>query len=134
MYEYLQPDDVLQIHDYSIQRYGGLPGLNPKEGMHCVEAKCYLMQQSFDGKDLYPLLEEKAAAYNYYFTIGHCFVDGNKRVGYLAASTFLNLNGYEFLLGDEGLYNMSISISNNEKRPSFHRVVDWVRKHVRKTA
>jgi len=24
----------------------------------------------------------------YYFTIGHCFVDGNKCVGYLATSTF----------------------------------------------
>src|SRR5690625_3180112 len=132
MYEYLRLDDVLQIHDYSIKRYGGLPGLNPKEGMNCVEAKCYLPQQSFDGKDFYPSIEEKAAAYMYHFTIGHCFVDGNKRVGYLTASIFLNLNGYDFILSDEELYNMSMSISNNEKRPTFNKVVDWVRKHIQK--
>ena len=132
MYEYLQPKDVLVIHEYSINRYGGLPGLNPKEGMDCVEDKCYLPQQSFDGIERDPSIEEKAAVYMYYFTIGHCFVDGNKRVGYLVASTFLNLNGYEFKLSDKELYKMSMSINNNEKRPTFNRVVDWVRKHIQK--
>jgi len=78
-------------------------------------------------------MEEKATEYMYCFTIGHCFVDGNKRVGYLTASTFLNLNGYEFILSDKELYNMSMSISNNEKRPTFNRVVNWVRKHIQKT-
>ncbi len=70
MYEYLQPKDVLMIHEYSINRYGGLSGLNPKEGIHCVEVKCYLLQQNFDGKDFYPSTEEKAAAYMYHFTVG----------------------------------------------------------------
>lgn len=133
MYEYLQPKDVLMIHDYSINRYGGLSGLNPKEGMHCVKAKCYLPQQSFGGIERYPSIEEKAAAYMYYFTIGHCFVDGNKRVGYLTASTFLNLNRYELILSDEELYDMSMSISDSEKRPTFNRVVNWIRKHIQKT-
>jgi len=132
MYEYLQAKDVLIIQKYLINRYGGLPGLNPEEGMHCVEAKCYLPQQSFDGTERYPSIEEKAAAYMYHFTIGHCFLDGNKRVGYLAASTFLNLNGYEFIVSDQELYRMSMSISNHEKRPTFNSIVDWIRKHIQK--
>ena len=42
--------------------------------------------QSFDGKDLYPSLEEKAANLLYFVTKNHSFSDGNKRI---AATMFL---------------------------------------------
>ena len=42
--------------------------------------------QTFDGKELYPTLEEKAAMLLYSITKDHCFHDGNKRI---AASCFL---------------------------------------------
>jgi len=134
MYEYLQAEDVIVIHEYAIKRYGGLPGLNPKEGMHCVKAKCYLPQQSFSGEDPYPTIAEKAAVYMYYFTIGHCFLDGNKRIGYLTASTFLNLNGYEIVVSDEELYRMSMSIGNDKARASLEEVVHWMKKYMKKIA
>ena len=44
--------------------------------------------QSFDGKDLYPSLEEKAANLLYFVTKNHSFSDGNKRI---AATMFLYL-------------------------------------------
>ncbi len=54
--------------------------------------------QSFDGKDLYPSVEEKAAHLLYFMVKNHPFVDGNKRSGafalvwYLRASGILHLN------------------------------------------
>lgn len=42
--------------------------------------------QTFDGKELYPTLEEKAAMLLYLITKNHSFSDGNKRI---AASCFL---------------------------------------------
>ncbi|MFA5144380.1 MAG: virulence protein RhuM/Fic/DOC family protein [Candidatus Omnitrophota bacterium] len=42
--------------------------------------------QTFDGKDLYPSVEEKAANLLYFIVKNHSFVDGNKRI---AASIFL---------------------------------------------
>ncbi len=42
--------------------------------------------QTFDGKDCYPSLEEKAATLLYLITKNHSFTDGNKRI---AASCFL---------------------------------------------
>ena len=36
--------------------------------------------QTFDGKDLYPSIEEKAANLLYFITKNHSFVDGNKRI------------------------------------------------------
>ncbi len=42
--------------------------------------------QTFDGKELYNTLEEKASNILYLITKNHCFVDGNKRI---AASVFV---------------------------------------------
>lgn len=55
--------------------------------------------QSFDGEDVYPTLEEKAAHLLYFTVKNHVFVDGNKRSGALAFVWFLReagiLNTYE---------------------------------------
>jgi prophage maintenance system killer protein len=37
--------------------------------------------QAFDGADVYPSLEEKAAHLLYFLVKNHSFVDGNKRIG-----------------------------------------------------
>jgi len=50
---------------------------------------------TFDGKDLYPTLVEKAAARAFSLIRNHPFVDGNKRIGHAAMATFLFLNGRE---------------------------------------
>ncbi len=51
--------------------------------------------QSFDGKDLYPTVEEKAANFLYLITKNHTFIDGNKRI---AATLFIYfLNFYNIL-------------------------------------
>ena len=42
--------------------------------------------QSFDGKDLYPTIEEKAANFLYLIIKNHAFIDGNKRI---AATLFI---------------------------------------------
>ena len=42
--------------------------------------------QSFDGKDLYPSIQEKAANFLYLITKNHTFIDGNKRI---AATLFI---------------------------------------------
>ena len=42
--------------------------------------------QTFEGHDLYPALEEKAAHLLYFLVKNHSFVDGNKRI---AAALFL---------------------------------------------
>jgi prophage maintenance system killer protein len=49
--------------------------------------------QSFDGKDLYPSLELKAANLLYFVIKNHPFVDGNKRSGAFAFIWFLNKAG-----------------------------------------
>ena len=60
---------------------------------------------SFDGKDVYPTIEEKAANFLYLITKNHTFIDGNKRI---AATLFIYfLNFYNIL------YKNDIQIIDN---------------------
>ena len=51
------------------------------------------VMQSFDGQDLYPSLEDKAAHLLYFLTKNHPFVDGNKRIAAALFLWFLEKNG-----------------------------------------
>ena len=56
--------------------------------------------QTFNGKDLYPSIEEKAAHLLYFVVKNHSFIDGNKRI---AASLFLwFLNENKILYNKDG--------------------------------
>ncbi len=55
---------------------------------------------TYDGKEVYPTLEEKAAHLLYFAVKNHPFVDGNKRIGALLFILFLIEN--RFLLNKKG--------------------------------
>lgn len=58
-------------------------GLEKDDSLH---SSLNAIMQTFDGHDLYPSLEEKAAHLLYFLVKNHSFVDGNKRI---AAALFL---------------------------------------------
>ena len=51
------------------------------------------VMQAFDGADVYPSLEEKAAHLLYFLVKNHSFVDGNKRIGAALFLWFMEKNG-----------------------------------------
>lgn len=52
--------------------------------------------QSFDGNDVYPTIEEKAAHFLYFVVKNHPFVDGNKRTGAFCFLWFLTKASFHF--------------------------------------
>lgn len=52
--------------------------------------------QTFEGKDLYPSIEEKAANLLYLITKNHSFTDGNKRIAAFLFLYFMERNGILF--------------------------------------
>jgi prophage maintenance system killer protein len=56
--------------------------------------------QTFDGKDVYPTVEEKSAHLLYFVTKNHSFVDGNKRIAAALFICFLQKSG--ILLDKDG--------------------------------
>lgn len=65
---------------------------NPKS----LEGIFWNIFQSFDGKDVYPSIEEKAAHFLYFIVKNHPFVDGNKRTGAFSFLWFLRKVGFNF--------------------------------------
>ena len=76
--EYLEIIDKMKS-DFASDVFGV-----PKDGSFASSIN--QIYQTFDGKDCYPSLEEKAATLLYLITKNHSFSDGNKRI---AASCFL---------------------------------------------
>lgn len=85
------------------------------------------IMQSFDGKDLYPSVEEKAANLLYFLVKNHSFVDGNKRI---AAAVFLRFADKNKLIydkeghkriADNALVAMTLMIA--ESKPKEREVI-----------
>lgn len=84
------------VHDRQIARHGGAPGTRDPTllEMGCARA---LNRASYEDADVFAI----AAAYAYGIAKAHAFVDGNKRTAFVAAFTFLRLNGV-YLRPDPG--------------------------------
>jgi death-on-curing protein len=79
------------VHEELIARFGGISGVRD-EGL--LESALARPQQLFAYEA--PTLFGSAAAYAHGIVKNHPFLDGNKRVGFMAAYTFLGVNGVEF--------------------------------------
>jgi death-on-curing protein len=76
------------LHDESLAEHGGAPGLRD-EGLFESALARPLNLAAYGQPDVADL----AAAYGVGLAKNHPFVDGNKRVAFLAAGLFLALNG-----------------------------------------
>jgi prophage maintenance system killer protein len=74
------------------RKFGGsnLFGLEKDQSLHGSLGAVF---QSFDGSDLYPSREEKAAHLLYFLVKNHTFVDGNKRIAAALFLWFMEKNG-----------------------------------------
>lgn len=87
--------------------------------------------QTFDGKDLYPSVEEKAAMLLYLVTKNHSFTDGNKRIAATLFLWFLDNNGILYRPGgtkriaDSTLVALTLMIaeSRTEEKDTMVKVV-----------
>lgn len=86
---FLNKQEVLEIHREMIDRYGGSAGVRD-QGL--LESALAAPQSGFSGQYLHTDMYQMAAAYLFHITKNHPFIDGNKRVGAMAAFVFLKLN------------------------------------------
>lgn len=82
----------LELHRQIIAQSGGSLGIRD---IGALESALAQPKMTFDKKELYPTIEEKAAALAFSLSSNHPFVDGNKRVAHAAMEVFLFLNGRE---------------------------------------
>ena len=85
---YLKLAEIVNLHLLIAKATGGASGIRD---LGALESAIAQPKATFDGKDLYSSLTEKAAALCFSIVQGHPFVDGNKRTGHAAMATFLLL-------------------------------------------
>ena len=83
---------------------------------------------SFGGSDLYPTLVEKAAALGFSLVSNHPFVDGNKRIGWVALKAFSNLNGFTIEAGVNEAEEIVLKLAAGEL--SREAWTSWVCDHI----
>jgi len=66
------------------------------------------------GAFLHPTIYGMASAYLFHLIENHPFVDGNKRVGAMAALIFLDLNGIDFDASDEDFTAMVLRVASGQ--------------------
>jgi len=87
--------------------------------------------QTFDGNDLYPSVEEKAANLLYFITKNHSFTDGNKRIAAFLFLYFMEKNGVLYdekgrkRIADNALVALTlmIAVSKSDEKDVMVKVV-----------
>ena len=86
------------------------------------ESSLSAITQTFDGKDVYPSISEKAANLLYLIIKDHPFYDGNKRIGALLFVVFLTINDYhltkngETKISDRALTALALLIAESNPK------------------
>lgn len=85
-------DNAIEAIETLREKFGG-GGLFGNEKDESFKSSINTIYQTFDGEDLYPSVEEKAAMLLYLVVKNHSFSDGNKRIAAFLFLWFLENNG-----------------------------------------
>jgi death-on-curing protein len=125
---YLSAQQVLFIHARLIVETGGQSGVRD---LALLESAVGRPQATFDGKELYGSLFEKAAALLDSLVNNHAFVDGNKRSGITSTGLFLRLNGYRLSCSQLDMENFVLRVATSH--PPVDELANWLREHCQPT-
>ncbi len=124
----LEYDEAISVVRSMKAEFGGLFGLEKDQGFRSALGAIY---QTFDGKDVYPSIEEKAANLLYFIVKNHAFSDGNKRIAaaificFLAANNVLYRPDGGKRLADNALVALTLLIAESkpEEKDTIIRLV-----------
>ena len=112
---------VEAVHFDQIRTHGGLAGLRDEAALESALARQrnrWVYGRAVD-------IARLAASYAYGLARGHPFRDGNKRVAFLTALVFLELNGYVFDASDEDVVSRIVALAAG--RVTEARLATWIR-------
>jgi death-on-curing protein len=111
---------AIAIHSRQLRRFGGAPGLRD-EGM----LRSALERPINKWQDERASLPELAAAYAFGLAKNLAFVDGNKRIAFMAMMTFLVKNGVPFSPDPAHATQIVLSLAAGEV--SEESLTRWIR-------
>jgi death-on-curing protein len=119
---WLSREAIHAIHSLSISWFGGGDGLRDK---HALETSLNRPLQHYSYADPAPSICELAAVYCSGIVKSHPFIDGNKRTGFMAAYTFLGINGYQLTATEEEAAIQILALADS--RLSDEELTAWLK-------
>jgi len=121
---FLELSEVVEIHRDQLERYGGAQGIRDLGLLHSALA---MPSAGAGGNYFHDDLLSMAAAYLFHIVMNHPFIDGNKRVGAVAALVFLELNGVEVVAPEDEFEALVMGVA--EGRLAKTQVSEFFRDH-----
>jgi death on curing protein len=106
---WLSLKEVLVIHERQLGRFGGAPGIRDPGMLESASSRP-INKCEYERADIIDL----GAAYAFGIARNHPFVDGNKRVAFLAMGVFLRLNGLHFAPSQEAATAATLALAAGE--------------------
>ncbi|MCR5636973.1 MAG: type II toxin-antitoxin system death-on-curing family toxin [Clostridiales bacterium] len=116
-------EKVLLLHELIAKETGGDVGIRD---IGLLESALESAYQTFDGKELFPTKEEKAAKLGFSLISNHAFVDGNKRIGMYVMLAFLEINGIHISPSDNDVIELGLSVAR--KTAKYENVLEWIKR------
>ena len=124
---WIQRQVVFAAHEEQLAEHGGGQGIRDTGLLDSALARP-LNRAAYGSPDA----AELAAAYAYGLATNHPFVDGNKRIAFVALELFLHLNGYRLAASDaESVMSMLAVAAGTMNEEAL---AAWVRRHCRRRA
>lgn len=112
---------IVTLHRLQIEEHGGTPGLRDGGLLDSALARPRQKHAYEPDNDLAAL----AAAYGFGLAKNHAFIDGNKRIAFVAMYVFLGLNGYDLDAPEPEVVSVMESVAASTVGES--ELTDWLR-------
>lgn len=122
---WLEKETVLAIHHELLARFGGMGGVRD-EGL--LESALNRPLQLFHYEK--PSTFQLAASYAHGLVKNHPFYDGKKRIGFMAAYTFLGINGWQLEAPEEQAVILTRDLAAGEVTEASYAM--WLKDSCRK--
>ena len=121
---FFSEDQVKRIHSSLIKKTGGLDRLRDNR---LLDSALNSPFQTFDSKELYPDILDKAAQLCYSVIESHPFLDGNKRIGVHLMLLFLELNNIQINYTQKELIDFGYGVASC--KISKEEIKEWIQLH-----
>ena len=100
---------VVALHEQLIATFGGETGLRDPGLLESALARPKHLHTYRD-----PSIIDMAASYAFGLVKNHPFIDGNKRIGFTIAITFLEINGHQFTASEVDAVIQTLALATGE--------------------
>ena len=115
------------VHFDQMREHGGLLGIRDENALESALARPIQRWHYSSESDL----EALAAAYAFGLIADHPYRDGNKRIGFLALVTFLDINGIELEAPEAEVVTEMLLLAAGQE--SEDALAAWIRRYARRS-